>query len=130
MPRWGIGNTEPRGILEVNDNPDGNATAGLVLPHTNNPAQLINPQTGEVSEIPGTIAYDSQADCIKFIKMDETWSDCIEEGDPPEAGSIASLDCSGATNNGTLTPRTAANGVTSVISYTGSNGGAHRRANV
>ena len=40
-------------------------------------------------------------------------------------GTIAALNCSSATNNGTLTATTNASGVTSVISYTGGNGGAH-----
>jgi uncharacterized protein (TIGR02145 family) len=40
-------------------------------------------------------------------------------------GTITALNCANATNNGTLTPTIAANGVTSVISYTGGNGGAH-----
>ncbi|SIT28132.1 hypothetical protein [Chryseobacterium gambrini] len=38
---------------------------------------------------------------------------------------IASLDCAGATNNGTLTGGTSASGVSSVISYAGGNGSAH-----
>ena len=40
-------------------------------------------------------------------------------------GTITALNCSSATNNGTLTATTTATGVTSVISYTGGNGGAH-----
>ena len=40
-------------------------------------------------------------------------------------GTITALNCSSATNNGTLTATTNANGVTSVISYTGGNGGTH-----
>jgi uncharacterized protein (TIGR02145 family) len=40
-------------------------------------------------------------------------------------GTITALSCSLATNNGTLTATTAASGVTSVISYTGGNGGTH-----
>jgi uncharacterized protein (TIGR02145 family) len=40
-------------------------------------------------------------------------------------GTITALNCSLATNNGTLTATKAANGVTSVISYTGGNGGTH-----
>jgi len=40
-------------------------------------------------------------------------------------GVIASLDCASATNKGTMTATTAASGVTSVISYTGGNGGTH-----
>jgi uncharacterized protein (TIGR02145 family) len=38
---------------------------------------------------------------------------------------IATLDCAGATDNGTLTDGEAASGVNSVISYTGGNGTAH-----
>ena len=40
-------------------------------------------------------------------------------------GTITALNCSSATNNGTLTATTNASGVTSVISYTGGNGGVH-----
>jgi uncharacterized protein (TIGR02145 family) len=40
-------------------------------------------------------------------------------------GTITALNCSSATHNGTLTATTAASGVTSVISYSGGNGGAH-----
>jgi len=40
-------------------------------------------------------------------------------------GTITALNCSSATNNGTLTATTTATGVTSVISYTGGNGGTH-----
>jgi uncharacterized protein (TIGR02145 family) len=40
-------------------------------------------------------------------------------------GTITALNCSSATNNGTLTATTVASGVTSIISFTGGNGGAH-----
>ncbi len=40
-------------------------------------------------------------------------------------GAITALNCSSATNNGILTNGTAASGVTSVIGYTGGNGGAY-----
>jgi len=40
-------------------------------------------------------------------------------------GVISTLECSSATNNGTLTGTITASGVTSIISYTGGNGGAH-----
>jgi uncharacterized protein (TIGR02145 family) len=40
-------------------------------------------------------------------------------------GSVSSLDCANATHNGTLTATTAASGVTSVVYYTGGNGGIH-----
>jgi uncharacterized protein (TIGR02145 family) len=41
------------------------------------------------------------------------------------AGLITTLNCAGATNNGTLTQGTAASGVNSVVPYTGGNGGPH-----
>ena len=40
-------------------------------------------------------------------------------------GKVSSIDCSSATNNGTLTANTSASGVSSVIAYTGGNGGTH-----
>jgi len=40
-------------------------------------------------------------------------------------GVISTLACPSATNNGTLSETTVASGVTSIISYTGGNGGAH-----
>ena len=74
----GVGNTSPRGILDVNDNPNADATNGLVLPHTDDVTTLINPaDNNALSEVPGTIAFDKTDDCIKFIKNDGTWSDCI-----------------------------------------------------
>ena len=42
-----------------------------------------------------------------------------------KAGSITALNCASATNNGTLTEGTSASGVSSVVPYTGGNGGAH-----
>ena len=45
-------------------------------------------------------------------------------------GTIATLDCSSATHNGTLTSGVNASGVTSVISYTGGNGGTYTTQSV
>ena len=126
----GIGNEAPRGLLDVNDNPDGNASAGLVLPHAANVTTLQNPaESNATSTIPGTMAFDSGMDCIRFIKNDNTWSGCISILQP---GTVGPLDCSGATNNGTLISGTVVTGndVNSVISYTGGNGGAHSRQTI
>ena len=41
----GVGNETPRGMLDVNDNPSGNATMGLVLPHADDVTTLENPET-------------------------------------------------------------------------------------
>jgi uncharacterized protein (TIGR02145 family) len=40
-------------------------------------------------------------------------------------GVVSTLDCAGATNNGTLTTYSSASGVSSVITYTGGNGGTY-----
>jgi uncharacterized protein (TIGR02145 family) len=52
---------------------------------------------------------------------------CVKDADntnnQPIQGSIQSIDCGGATNNGTLTANSPANGVSSLIVYTGGNGG-------
>ena len=51
---------------------------------------------------------------------------CIKDGTTPNIqGSIQGLDCSGPSNQGILTANTQANGVTTVIAYTGANGGTH-----
>jgi uncharacterized protein (TIGR02145 family) len=44
---------------------------------------------------------------------------------PSPAGSITALNCGSATNNGTLTSGVTASGVSSLIPYTGGNGGTH-----
>ena len=46
------------------------------------------------------------------------------------AGTIAALDCGGATSNGTLTSGSAASGVTSVVAYTGANGGTYNEQSI
>jgi uncharacterized protein (TIGR02145 family) len=49
---------------------------------------------------------------------------CIKDFFSPQ-GAINTLDCGSATNNGTLTSGTAASGVSSIVPYTGGNGGTH-----
>jgi hypothetical protein len=50
---------------------------------------------------------------------------CIKDASPSPQGFINSIDCGNATNNGTLTSGTAASGVSSLVPYTGGNGGTH-----
>ena len=45
-------------------------------------------------------------------------------------GTLTTIDCAGATTTGTLTSGTAANGVSTTISYTGGNAGTHSAQNV
>lgn len=49
---------------------------------------------------------------------------CLRDTDSQQ-GSINNLDCGSATNNGTLTSGIAASGVSSVVPYSGGNGGTH-----
>ncbi len=71
----GIGNNEPRGLMDVNDNPTGNASHGLVLPISDNVTTMTNPTTGNVTNIVGTVAYDSDQECISLYKGG-SW-DCL-----------------------------------------------------
>ena len=82
----GVGNETPRGMLDINDNPSGNATMGLVLPHADDVTTLENPETDAASEVSGTTAFDMTNDCIKFIKNDNTWSECLATGGPTTGG--------------------------------------------
>jgi uncharacterized protein (TIGR02145 family) len=50
---------------------------------------------------------------------------CIKDNTSSPQGSINTIDCGSATNNGTLTQGTLASGVSSLVPYTGGNGGAH-----
>lgn len=54
---------------------------------------------------------------------------CLKDGDntnnQPTQGSIQTIDCGGAKINGTLTANSPANGVSSVLIYTGGNGGTY-----
>ncbi len=54
-----------------------------------------------------------------------TWSSLQLGSVNVPTANISSLNCAGATNNGTLTAGTAASGVNSVVPYTGGNGGAY-----
>jgi uncharacterized protein (TIGR02145 family) len=66
------------------------------------------------------LAKGTQGQLLVFCDGKPTWA---VGGVCP--GIITALNCSSSTNNGTLTATTAASGVTSVISYSGGNGGTH-----
>ena len=51
--------------------------------------------------------------------------DATTSTNQPTQGSIQTIDCGGATNNGTLTANTAASEVSSMLAYTGGNGGTY-----
>lgn len=59
------------------------------------------------------------------IICDGTQWHAVESFNDDAVGSIAALNCAGATNNGVLALNQASSGVSSVIPYTGGNGGAY-----
>lgn len=102
--------TATPGILVLEDN-----NKAMILPKTNLPhLNIINPA-------PGMMVYDTTNK--HFAVYNGTYWSFWTYASPSTA--IATLDCAGATNNGTLTHGTAASGVNSVINYTGGNGSAH-----
>lgn len=67
--------------------------------------------------------YNVNTDQVGNNRSDGFSVRCIKDG--TTLGSIGSLDCSGATINGTLTEGIAASGVSAVVSYANGNGAAH-----
>ncbi|ANF51693.1 hypothetical protein A0O34_14785 [Chryseobacterium glaciei] len=123
----GIGTPNPRGALDINKPTTNNM--GLILPTNANANNLINPLGGSV--VPGTIMYDSTLDCVRLYKGTNVWSNCLSETNGSSStGTITRLNCAGATNNGTLTSGSPASGVSSVIPYTGGDGGSYAAQNV
>lgn len=68
----GIGNSTPRGALDINKPTTYNM--GLVLPTNSSPNNLINPQGGALAE--GTLMYDNVKKCAR-VYNGTAWSDCL-----------------------------------------------------
>ena len=73
----GIQNNNPRGLLDVNDDQTGDSTSGLVVPVMTNTTSAVDPSTNAISTVTGTIVYDRTKYCLRVIKNDSSWSDCI-----------------------------------------------------
>jgi len=104
----GIGTTTPRGGLDINK-PTTNIY-GLVLPTNSDPANMQNPQGGNIPE--GTIMYDSTQDCIRLYKKSTDggssgWSDCLGAGSSSSDGVTADCRASGNGFNGNYKKATA-----------------------
>ena len=99
LAQVGIGNSNPRGLLDVNDNPSGDAAGGLVLPTTDQTSSILNPQDGSISNVTATTIYDSSLDCIRVIKNDGTYSNCLDDDDNNNnGGGNSSFYCDGLNN--------------------------------
>ncbi len=112
----GIGNSNPRGLLDINSSLTGNSDAGIVLPTSSDVNTIKNPQTSKSSDIAGTIFYDTSLGCIRYMRNDKTWSDCLLDTkqlkSPPLKGISGLIDSDGSTLGGSgFTSRKISTGV-------------------
>lgn len=91
-----------------------NGTSWVEIPSTVDSTSILG---GASSLIAGSITTDAAVNLSSF--------QAFTFGVVPSIGVIASLNCSGSTNNGNLYSGAVATGVSSIISYTGGNGGTH-----
>jgi uncharacterized protein (TIGR02145 family) len=117
------------GINETGANP--NASAILDASSTNKgfllPRMTTTQRNGISNPAKGLMVYNTTLNCLQVndgTPASPQWN-CISNGAGIPDGVITTLNCAGATNNGTLTEGTAASGVNSVIAYTGGNGDVH-----
>jgi hypothetical protein len=71
------------------------------------------------SPAPGLTIYNTSVNCLQW------WNGTIWFDGCGNNSIVGSINCSSATNNGTLTSGTAASGVNSVVPYIGGNGGTY-----
>ena len=72
-----------------------------------------------VSPVNGMLVYDISLGCFRGFQ-NGVWSGCLGSN-----GTIVTLDCNGASHLGVLYEGVSANAVSTILSYTGSNGGSH-----
>lgn len=113
----GIGNSTPRGALDINKPTTNNM--GLVLPINADPNNLINPIGGSVAI--GTIMYDSTLSCVRVFKP-SGWSNCLCD-DCNNIDPAFTLTCDGALA-GIYKPGISSSG-SKVINYTAGQGQAY-----
>ncbi len=71
----------------------------------------------------GLVIYNTSTNCLNFF-IGSGWNETCGNPILP-SGTVTTINCGSATNNGTLTQGTASSGVNSVVPYTGGNGGSH-----
>jgi uncharacterized protein (TIGR02145 family) len=111
----GIGTTTPNPSAEL----DVTSTTKGLLPPRMTQAQ----RNAILSPVAGLMVWCT--DCVAAGELQvfngTTWTNLFGG----ITGTISTISCGTATNSGTLTPGTAASGVTSAVPYTGGNGGTH-----
>jgi hypothetical protein len=106
----GIGTETPNAaaILDITS-----TNRGLLLPR-----MTTTQRNAIASPVAGLTIYNSTSNCMNIFNG-AGWNELCGTA---TQGLIATIDCAGATHNGTLTSGSAASSVSSVISYTGGNG--------
>lgn len=103
-----------------------NASAKLEIASTTQgllPPRMTTSQRNAIaSPAVGLTIYNTTLNCLQWWNGSFWYDAC---GNNPPVGTITLLDCASAVNSGILAQGTAANGVTSMIPYTGGNGGAY-----
>ncbi|MET3538752.1 chitin binding peritrophin-A domain-containing protein [Chryseobacterium limigenitum] len=111
----GIGTTTPANsaILELSSTNQGFL-----------PPRLTTAQRDALSPKPaGLMIYNVSTNCMDFWNS-ASWVSMCGSITPPQ-GNITAINCISVGNNGTLTNGISASGVTSIIPYSGGNGGTH-----
>ncbi len=75
----------------------------------------------------GLVIFNTTTNCLNFF-VGNAWNEAC--GSLLNTGLLNTFNCAGATITGTLTSGTAANGVSTAISYTGGNAGTYSAQNV
>lgn len=121
-----VATMSPEGNMGIGTATPSNS-AVLELSATNRgflPPRLTTAQRDALANRPaGLMIYNTQTNCMEFWNS-ASWVSTCGVTAPPQ-GTITTINCTGATNTGTLSATTAATGVSSSIPYTGGNGGSH-----
>ena len=122
----GVNTTTPDAVLEVYSTTKGVLVPRLTTAQRDAMVSPLNPPN-KVQE--GTIIYNLDQHCLQYnvapTGTTPNWVGYGCDGLVVIPGSIATLDCTGATTTGTLTSGTNASGVSSSVPYTGGNGGSY-----
>ena len=122
----GVNTTTPDAVLEVYSTTKGVLVPRLTTAQRDAMVSPLNP-ANKVQE--GTIIYNLDQHCLQYnvapTGTTPNWVGYGCDGVVVTPGSIATLNCAGATTTGTLTSGTAASGVSSSVPYTGGNGGSY-----
>ena len=122
----GVNTTTPDAVLEVYSTTKGVLVPRLTTAQRDAMVSPLNP-ANKVQE--GTIIYNLDQHCLQYnvapTGTTPNWVGYGCDGVVVTPGSIAILNCAGATTTGTLTAGTAASGVSSSVPYTGGNGGSY-----